>query len=579
MTCRRIPARAGIGGFRSNKNADGFRGLPPDSLHLGQFPRACKEDGLDAAEAFQQAAGPRGAYAWEALQDKQLPAATTDRAVSMPADASRHRTENLCAGIAQQLRGFAGVACAQASNPEEKRQCQKRTLYGLPAHSSDLAGNGMAFHYEDGPEGGSGQLLALAEQAAVYDRSKEIRCRLSFEQDAVADKVVAGRQSADACPHRLQVAKMLDNAGLALSVIGYYLNGVGRTGFHDAPPYSGRKRQVRFPVESERKVTPVSVARGGCFALGSTCLHTGLINGMNTDDKRATDAWIEWKRRCAYDLCGNEAKAYLREFAVARFRKWLDHCACSMRVSARQHETMPGRDTWHLLETRMTTGRDLRGKHYKDWLFRRVQHSKDSPLDVIQGGATLVMREAVRDLLRQEAAPGWVQSLSQPLSGSAECDLVLEDVLAGGANPADLAALREYDTIAVAHAGEVFKDMTHKERMAVLAKKIGLSVACEALERAAGCRKSRLSELYRQFAGRVGKFLKSRYSGEDMESLLTLALMIMDRVSEEVVRWARAESACACLFATSAGSARNLGRPRAGMVAEASPEAEWRTVR
>jgi hypothetical protein len=241
-----------------------------------------------------------------------------------------------------------------------------------------------------------------------------------------------------------------------------------------------------------------------------------------------------------------------------------------MRLSARQHGNMPGRDVWHLLETRMTAGKNLRGKHYKDWLFCRVRLSKDSPLDVIQGGATLVMREAVRDLLREEAAPGWVLSLSQPLTGSGECDLTFEDILTGGTNPADQTALREYEIIAGAHACDVFKNMTQRERMAVLARKLGLSVACEALEQAAGCKKSMLSELYRGFAERVGEFLRSRYSGEDMESLLVLALMIMDRVAEEVVRWARTESVCACLLAASAASPHDPGHAHAGVVAGGS---------
>ena len=270
---------------------------------------------------------------------------------------------------------------------------------------------------------------------------------------------------------------------------------------------------------------------------------------MNTDEQHAVDAWMEWKKQCAYDLCADGTKAYLLEYAVARFRKWLERCACAMRVSARQHATMSGRDVWHLLETRMTAGKDLRGKRYKDWLFRRVQLSEDSPLDVIQGGATLVMREAVRDLLRQEAAPGWMLSLGQPLTGQGEEDLMLEDILAGGVNPADEAALREYEAIAGEHACDVFKDMTQRERIAVLARKLGLSLACEDVERAAGCKKSVLSELYRGFAGRVGELLRNRYSGEDMESILVLALMTMDRIAEEVLRWGKTEESCSRIVA------------------------------
>ncbi len=289
---------------------------------------------------------------------------------------------------------------------------------------------------------------------------------------------------------------------------------------------------------------------------------------MNTDNEHALAAWVEWKKQCAYDLCADDTKAYLQEFAAVRFQKWLETCACSLRVTPRQHKGMPGRDIWHLLETRMTARKDLRGKRYKDWLFRRVQLSKDAPLDVIQGGATLILREAVRDLLRLEAAPGWVLSLSQPLVDSRDEGFTLEDILAGGVNPADQAALREYEAFAGKHACDVFKDLTQPERMAVLARKLGLSVACEEVELAAGCKKSTLSKLYRGFAGKVGRLLQSRHSGEDVESLLTLALMTMDRVAEEVVLWARGESACARLFAASANAKPVLTHARAAIVAE-----------
>lgn len=289
---------------------------------------------------------------------------------------------------------------------------------------------------------------------------------------------------------------------------------------------------------------------------------------MDTGEQYALDSWLEWKARCAIDLCGEPARAYLQSFALARFRHYVARCAPALGLSGGLHGDMGGRDAWHLLETRLTADEGRRGKRSKDWLFRRAELSTDSPQDVIQGGASLIMREAARDVLRLEASPVGMISLHEPLVGG-NGDWTLEDLLPGRLDPVDQVAIREYERLAVEHAGSVFEGMSRRERIAALTRRLGLSLAHEAAEQVAGCGKSALFEAYRAMAGRVAAMVRVRYAGESTESQVALSLLVVDKVADGAVLWGRAERGCSPLFAAAGLSGADLPEARARIVAEA----------
>lgn len=265
---------------------------------------------------------------------------------------------------------------------------------------------------------------------------------------------------------------------------------------------------------------------------------------------------MEWKKFCALDLCSEEAQNRLREFAFLRFRNLASRYAHRTSVKDTRSLAPEKKDSWHLFETHMTVKTTQQGKRYKDWLFARTIRSDDPALDVIQGGASLIMRQVVRDFLRQEFPPKNIVSLHSPLSNNIGGSFTLEDLLPVDIDPSSEAALREYEKLAEVHADNFFENMTRRERLALLAREIGISLTHKTIEKIAGCRKSMLNAAYQDFMRRIAARLRTEYRDDDNESVLQLALMTVGNVKKSVLDWGKSENACAELFRTVEGGGR-----------------------
>ena len=260
--------------------------------------------------------------------------------------------------------------------------------------------------------------------------------------------------------------------------------------------------------------------------------------------------WIEWKRLCALGLCNEQTRKTLQDFAGSRFRTYARRCA-GMTSAGRHNGRAPAveaREAWHLFETRLVTSTTAAGKRYKDWLFARTECSADHPLDVIQGGASLIMRDVVREHLRREYSPANSVSTSEPLWAGEGAVLTIEDLLPGGWDPAAEAADRECGRLARERAAGEFSDAARRERVGLAARSLGLSLAHPAVERAAGCRKSVLSAALRALVERVAARVRADFGTDDPRTLLTLSLLTLSEMKIKAVEWARSERTCARLF-------------------------------
>jgi hypothetical protein len=157
------------------------------------------------------------------------------------------------------------------------------------------------------------------------------------------------------------------------------------------------------------------------------------------------------------------------------------------------------------------------------------------------------MRRVVREYLRRECAPPNFVSLHQPLGGDAD-GLALEDLLPGGPDPAGDAERREYERLSRIHAADIFDSMTCRERVAVLAKSMGVSLAHREVEKAAGCRKSVLSAVFRQFVEAAASRLAARYQREDRDAVRALVRLTLCRIRDFVGAWARTEALCGAIL-------------------------------
>jgi len=253
-------------------------------------------------------------------------------------------------------------------------------------------------------------------------------------------------------------------------------------------------------------------------------------------------AWVEWKERCALDLCSTNARKMLQAFARSRYDRCMERCSAA--IDSPRHDS-----PWHLFETYATITETGQGKRYKDWIFARVAQSDDDPIDVIQGGASLIMRDAVREFVREECSPRTVLSLDRPMGGGEAGSVTLLDILPARPDPGSDVCLKEYEQLAREHARELFSGMSERERIVLAAKEAGLSLAHSSVLKAAGCRKSFLNTVYRDLLIRVSSALKARYPRDDPEAVLVLALMTVRELVHELLRNVQPNDKCDRLFA------------------------------
>ncbi len=260
----------------------------------------------------------------------------------------------------------------------------------------------------------------------------------------------------------------------------------------------------------------------------------------------ALSHWNEWNDRCALALCSNETQHALRAYGARQFR----HYARFTAGGAASESGLSPSDQWHLFETHLSLRQTRAGKRYKDWLFARVSGASDPPLQVIQGGAGLLMRDVVRAFIRAERPQDRSVSLDAPLSDGADRSFTLHDLLPGALDPAQDLEIRELTRVADLLADASFADLAPRERVAIAAREQGLSLSHPTVERCAGCRKSMLHAAHAAAVGRVADRVRAEYRDEPADSIRLLAVLTLRALGARVLGWAISEKSCARLFST-----------------------------
>lgn len=340
----------------------------------------------------------------------------------------------------------------------------------------------------------------------------------------------------------------------------------------DAGVVSGRHRRraggtgrvglvrVRVTAGASARGPPVSV----CFHISGMASRTHTLRlspagagdpVLSADRQRppgdsvepSLGSWLEWKERCAAGLCSPEVQSELCGFAAVHFARYVRRYVYRTNVRP-EGVCVPEKDAWHLFEAHLAVRSGRRGKRYKDWLFDRTGGCRPGSVDTVAGGAALLMRDVVREHLRREYQPAGVVSLQAPLGRSLGPQLTLEDLLPGEIDPADEVARREFEQLAESHAGDWMAGMDRRERVAWLAKGAGLSLAHPAVEKAAGCRKSVLNDVYHNLIRRVVRQMEEDYADDDPGAVRVLTLMTLAELSRRVRLWGGSITECAALL-------------------------------
>jgi len=200
-------------------------------------------------------------------------------------------------------------------------------------------------------------------------------------------------------------------------------------------------------------------------------------------------------------------------------------------------------DMWHIFETHLQTGNTRKGKRYKDWLFARIGQANGPALETIEGGASLLMRDVVRRQLQREFARRGTVCFTDDDAAELQADQLLATP-----SPADETARREYEELAARHAVTAFGQMSHRERIALLCREVGLALSHPLAQQAAGCRKTTLHSTYLAFHEKMARAMKASYPEDDPESVLGLTLMLIHAIKGRVTEWAEADASCSQLL-------------------------------
>lgn len=246
------------------------------------------------------------------------------------------------------------------------------------------------------------------------------------------------------------------------------------------------------------------------------------------------DAWNEWKVRCAAGLCCRENADVLRRFGAARFRGFVKrYVAHRSHADALAYANDAGHG-WHLFETYARTANNRAGKRYKDWLFERADQQAGDFVASVESGATLLIRDAVRDHLRNEYAPAFMASLQQP-AGRSEGESVwtLEDLLPDDAVPADTVAEREWQALADTHAHELYEALDKQQRAAIWARDRGVAYSDQRLLDWVQSNPARLQKTYQRCIHDLGGRIKKKYPNETPAACIRMACLIHAAIAEK----------------------------------------------
>ena len=259
--------------------------------------------------------------------------------------------------------------------------------------------------------------------------------------------------------------------------------------------------------------------------------------------------WNEWRSRCALALCHEETQGALRAFGWRRFRQFTAAYAHWANLAQPAAATPSPRDAWHCFETYLRLRNTRQGKTYKHWLFARPTADGAPSLDSVQGGATLLMRDVVRECLRREFADARTDSLDAPLARDDDEPVpMLHDFLPGEIDTSQEVERREMEAIADAEAAGALASLDRRERIALLARELGLALSHAAVIRTADCAKSSLASAYHGALQGLANYVRSKYPREDNLALATLTTLVFGHVRHRILLWGKLENDCAGFF-------------------------------
>lgn len=272
---------------------------------------------------------------------------------------------------------------------------------------------------------------------------------------------------------------------------------------------------------------------------------------MSRFEKTHRNSWEEWKRCCAIDLCGSEAKNNLCTYGAQVVSQLWRKCSPDIAPPFDSNQ-----QRWHLFEVHMHTESGKTGKRWKDWLFERAENSSDDFATVLEKMTYVCMRTTVNQLcsneghLKAHMARVRLTDWDAPLFKETDSHATFGDNHAGNPweDPAQTAAWNELREIAQQEAADLFKSLDLAARTSLLADCLGISLDEPAVTKLAGKGKTVLYTRLTKTAKQAGDSLREKYSAEDARTLDLLVALTQESLQEASILWGKSEKLAEPLF-------------------------------
>lgn len=234
------------------------------------------------------------------------------------------------------------------------------------------------------------------------------------------------------------------------------------------------------------------------------------------------ECWNQWRERCAAALCSQTCADALRVFGFVRFRTYVQ------RLN-RPVELPSAEVCWHLFESRIALQDSRPGKSAKNWLFARTR-DPDQLFDAVQGGASLIMRDVVRDWIRRECPPREQVSLDVVAPGT---DLPLISMVPCVVPARDTVEDREDAQLADALAVSMCNELPDKAKRLLAACSEGLSLNHPGLDARTGCGRSARYTLWHRLLHQVADAVKDGFAEENAAYQLHMAGLVLESLQKK----------------------------------------------
>ncbi len=263
-----------------------------------------------------------------------------------------------------------------------------------------------------------------------------------------------------------------------------------------------------------------------------------MRSGQPSETITSQAAWRAWLDHCAIGRCPPDIATELKAFGQHRFAGYLRRYAVGMdRVDGEPDWPDPG-DAWHRFETHARTGTQRDGKQYKVWLATRADSMAGEWARAMESGASLLIRDTVREFLRREHRPRFMQSLDAPLaaqrqtSGPPGSSLTLSDLIPDDQPPQHPLDEQEENQVLDQLAREMLPSLSMREQIAIWARHNHFALSDPDVLNWAQCGKSVMQSSHVHAVQRFCDQIKCQHADESPAYWLRLARKGLARLSE-----------------------------------------------